>query len=430
MVIVSISNSYSKVQGLTVAEEKGLRNHISYTVGSYAGFYSGGFGPKKVSLLNKRGEFPTGLIYRVLDWLITGDVEFQVQDKRRMPPACAITGLQPQGYPPYPQQTAALKAALKAHRGIISMPTGTGKSKVIDMIATELRRRVLVVVPSLEIKKQLAPQLEWNKLVRVENIDNPELEELTDFDVLIIDEAHHVAAKTYRKLNKKAWNKIFFRFFLTATPFRNDTEETLLFESIAGEVIYQLDYQSAVKDGLIVPVVAHYIEVIPTNTDAYSWAEVYSELVTKNDARNLLLADVLLATCKPTLCLVKEVAHGKRIAELSGVPFVNGTDEESRQYIKDFNSGKIDKLIGTEGILGEGVDTKPCEIVIIAGLGKAKSAFMQKVGRAVRRHNGKESAKIILIKDISHKFTINHFNAQKKILLDEYGVKPTKLELA
>jgi superfamily II DNA or RNA helicase len=131
----------------------------------------------------------------------------------------------------------------------------------------------------------------------------------------------------------------------------------------------------------------------------------------------------------PTLTLVKEIAHGKALEKLSGVPFVNGQDAESRQYIADFNAGRLKALIGTTGVLGEGIDTRPCQYVIVAGLGKAKSAFMQQVGRSVRKYPGKETAKILIFKDKSHKWLANHFNAQKKILIDEYGSAPAKLEV-
>jgi superfamily II DNA or RNA helicase len=114
---------------------------------------------------------------------------------------------------------------------------------------------------------------------------------------------------------------------------------------------------------------------------------------------------------------------------MTGIPFANGQDEESRDFIRQFNSGGIKALIGTTGVLGEGVDTKPCEIVIIACLGKAKSAFMQQVGRAVRTYPGKESAKVVIIKDASHKFLSRHYAAQVAILKEEYGVTPQLITL-
>lgn len=428
VITITIDNSYSKIEGLTPSQEKELRSLLSYTINAQSAYFGRGYVRKK-SLLSKRREFPTGLLRRLNSFLIpTHKGPFRIIDKRHRPRANGISALTKA----YDWQIAAVLKALDARRGIISAPTGTGKSRVISLISQEINLRTLVVVPSLEIKKQLGEAVKGLKNVSVENIDNPRLKDMTDFDVLIIDEAHHVAAKTYQKLNKTAWTKIYYRFFLTATPFRNDTEEQLLFESIAGEVIYKLDYQTAIKEGYIVPIEPYYLEIPKQPTDAYTYREVYNELVINHEARNREIGNILLRLqdgLASTLCLVKEVQHGRILSDLTGVPFACGEDEYSRQYISQFKQGKIPVLIGTTGILGEGVDTKPCEYIVIAGLGKAKSHFMQQVGRAVRKYPGKESAKVILIKDRSHRFLMRHFNEQKKILLDEYGVVPVKLEI-
>lgn len=432
MIQVLINNSYSKITGLNAKQEKQLKKELSYLIGG-KGSYFNNFGPTYRSLLDKKGSFPTGLLKRVRTYLQTNNIEYGLFDNRSIPKLRKPKDIQT--VKPYEDQLKAVSAALNRKQGIISMPTGTGKSLVIALIAGCLNVRTIIVVPSLEIKQQLRMSL-LNALgsmhnIIVENIDSTALQSLTDFECLIIDEAHHSAAKTYQKLNKTKWINAYYRFFLTATPFRNDTEETMLFESIAGEVIYKLDYITAISKGYIVPVESYYIELPKQKTDAYTWAEVYKELVVENKDRNLAISILLTSfinTGKSTLCLVKEVKHGKILSELTGTPFVSGADQESRDYIRQFNNGELKVLIGTTGILGEGIDTKPCEYVIIAGLGKAKSQFMQQIGRAVRKYPGKESAKIILIKDKSHKFCARHFTEQCKILIEEYGSKPIKLE--
>lgn len=438
MIIVTIDNSYSSISGLSAVQEKELKELLSYEVGTQAAFFAGGHRPRKKSLLGRKGEFPTGLAPRAVGHLLDKDLKFEIKDLREVPKSDK-DGKSSQAFTfsnnPYRAQTDAILAAKKAQRGIISMPTGTGKSFVIALLAVTFDVKTLIVVPSLEIKKQLITSLlecfGTLRFITVENIDSSTLPTRTDFDCLIIDEAHHSAAKTYQKLNKTAWKDIYYRFFLTATPFRNNPEETLLFESIAGQVIYELSYKEAIEEGYIVPVEAYYYELSKIDNDYYTWGEVYSKLIVKNETRNLEISRLLLklnAKSKATLCLVKEVAHGQALADTTGLPFVNGTDDESRHYIKAFNKGEIKVLIGTTGILGEGVDTKPCEYVVIAGLGKAKSAFMQNVGRAVRKYPGKESAKAILFRDRSHRFCLRHFREQVKILKDEYGISPIRLE--
>lgn len=431
MVTLTVGNSYSKLEGLKTAEFNALRKILSYESDPQAAYFSGGFSRPKY-LIDKYGSFPTGLLARVKAFLLVKEIPCTLVAtlfEPRPPGSYLIKGVTP-----YPAQNAACIAAVKAHRGIISMPTGSGKSLVIALIASRLNVKTLVVVPSIEIKKQLREALRGflgpKHRVTVENADSKILENDTAYDCLIIDEAHHVAAATYQRLNKQRWHGIYYRFFLTATPFRNQAQEQLLFEGIAGQLIYQLTYKEAVEKGYIVPVEAYYVDCPKQPTEGYTYAQVYSELVTNNEPRNQLIASLLEGLSQSaTLCLVKEIKHGEELAALTGIPFANGKDEESRAYIELFNKGKIKQLLGTEGILSEGVDTKPCEYVVICGLGKAKSSFMQKVGRTVRVYPGKTSGKVVIFRDPSHKWTLKHYKEQVKILKDEYGIQTIKLDV-
>jgi DNA repair protein RadD len=424
LITLAIGNSYSRIIGMNPKQERELREILSYSIDSKASYFSGYYGPKKKTLLTKRGEFPTGLLHRLPKW------EMRIVDQRKQPTLQKPADFK---FRPYEDQGLAANAAIDNHQGTISMPTGSGKSLVIALIASRLNVSTLVVVPTLEIKKQLTQSLTealgTKHKVVVENIDSSRLLNLTSFDCLIIDEAHHSAAKTYQRLNKTAWTGIYYRFFLTATPFRNNSDENLLFEAIAGRLIYKLDYKRAVKNGYIVPVEAYYIEIPKQHTDAYTYQEVYKELVVNNKLRNDVLRRLLgslLTVNKSTLCLVKEIQHGKHLEPFK---FVSGEDESSRGLIQEFNNGDQKVLVGTEGIMSEGIDTRACEYVILAGLGRAKSRFMQAVGRCLRKYPYKETGKIILIRDSSHKYLLRHFREQCKVLKEEYNVIPQKLDI-
>lgn len=430
MVTITLGNSISLIQGLSAELDKALREHLSYKIGS---FHSA-FGVRKKSMLSKRGEFLTGLSERIMIFLAINGVKPKIINKKT--PFNKKPSIKPVlPHTPYQQQNEAAAWAI-LNNGIISMTTGSGKSTVIALIAAQLNVKTLVVVPTLNLKKQLTASLlealKGKSDIVVENIDSSRLKTMTNFDLLIIDEMHHSAAKTYQTLNKRVWNNIPRRVGLTATPFRNNPEENLLLESICGPVLYELPYKQAATQGLVAKLEAYYYEVVPTPTEAHTWAQVYSELVVNNDKRNETIALTMLrlnASQKSTLCLVKEVAHGRKLAEMTGFPLITGEDEESRDYIRQFNNGEIMAVIATTGMCGEGVDTRACEYVIIAGLGKAKSQLMQQFGRAVRNYPGKDSGKIVLFRDKSHRFTLRHYRDQAKILKDEYGIIPVKLEI-
>jgi len=437
MILLEINNSSCKITGLTAQEHKKLADLMSYQVDAQAAFFSRNHRSRKRTLLDKKGVFPTGLLY-IAEAHLTG-VRHVVKDHRKRPVAIPGRFDVALEHTPYWEQAEAAIACQEASRGIVVAPTGCGKSVIAALIISQIQTRTLVVVPSLELKRQLTQALAaafpnatvggLGKDIAIENVDALDPNTVCDYDCVIIDEFHHSGAKTYRNLNKKAWVNVYYRFGLTATPFRSNEDERLLLESVLSEVIYRIDYKTAVDKGYIVPLEAYYVEVPKTTTDGYSWAQVYKDLVVNNSVRNEVIRGLLtkLDTAGvPTLCLVKEIEHGEKFANFK---FANGQDEDCKHLITLFNRAILTTLIGTTGVLGEGVDTKPAEYVIIAGLGKSKNAFMQQVGRGFRRYGNKQSCKVIIIKDNSHKWTRAHFAAQVKILKQEYGVTPIKIVL-
>lgn len=439
MVTLKIDNSISRIEGLDKQLFGKLRQVLSYSKDPTTQYMYGSYNARYY-LLNLKGFFPTGLLHYVLTFFKEKALVYSVEDLRRAPtPKKGIftIDLVNKGIVPYPEQISisALPKFFKA-RGVISACTGFGKSIAMALLVNELQLRTLIIVPNLVLKQQLTDSFKElfgnTDNITIENIDNAALPKMTDYDVLIIDEAHHVAAKTYRDLNKKAWNKIYHRYFFTATPYRSKAEEQMLFEAIAGGIIYRVGYPAAVKKGYICPVEAFYIEVpkITPTGNISSWPAMYNELVVNKDTRNTMISFLILKLqpAAPVLCLVKEIKHGEILSELTGVPFVSG-HADNKHLIEDFNAGRIRSLIGTSGVLGEGVDTKAAEFVILAGLGRSKPQFMQMVGRGVRRYPGKDSCKVIIVSDKSHKWTKSHFKEQCKILKEEYGVIPSKITL-
>lgn len=436
MVLLIVNNSFSKITGLTLGQLDQLRETLSYLSDSAAAFFSGGR-PRRNYLIGKRGDFSTGLLSKVLVELETNNIVYQVKDERIVPKGNVWKFDLRLPSTPYPLQTNAVEASTAWIRGILSMPTGSGKSWTMAMLINKLQLKTLVIVPNLELKRQLTDTFTQvfgsMKNITIENIASPSLFKHTDFDCLIIDEAHHAAAKTYRDLNKKAWGKIYYRYFFTATPFRASDEETLLMSSITGDILYEVDYKTALDSNMICPIQAYYIDLPKQQVSGNTWASVYNELVVNNEFRNNVIAQLVFTFKEAglkTLCLVKEIKHGENLQEKLVIAFANGQDEDTPLIIKTFNKPTgITALIGTTGVLGEGVDTKLAEYVVIAGLGKSKNAFMQQVGRVMRQAPNKLSGKVIIFRDKSHKFTLRHFNAQAKILKEEYGATLIKLEI-
>lgn len=449
MIRITIGNSYSRVEGLDKHQFYELREILSYRPNDQKSYFRGSKQVFKTYLIGIKGDFPTGLLYLTKKYLKDHKLSFTIKDTRTVPESF-IGGFDfSLPLTPYQEQIDVSKAALERHRGIISAPTGTGKTVMAALIINELQVTTLIVVPSLELKRQLLENFKaWfgNKFVgsleekapiTIENVDSLDPNVEIDYDCVIIDEFQHSAAKTYRLLNKKAWKNVYYRFGITATPFRTRDEEQILLESILSEVIYKLDYKTAVKKGYITPIEAYYVEIPKSNYEGYSYGEVYKELFVDNDTRNSLIAKViqsLWVSNKSSLILVNQIEHGERLKQISWekngiyVSFANGQDTSSKRMIQEFNEHDFPVLIGSQ-ILGEGVDTKPCEWVVLAGgSGKSRGALMQAVGRAVRKYPGKESAKVISFYDPSHKWFKKHHAFFIKTMKEEYGVVPIKIK--
>jgi superfamily II DNA or RNA helicase len=421
--LLEINNSFSRVLNLPKEAMALLREELSYEEDSFG--YKTGYGRVfRRYLIDRHGCFPSGLVARVLR-LFPG---LETKDLRIRPTTKTLVKWT--GPDPRPEQLEASRHILKGRIGI-EAATGSGKSIIIALMAQRVGVKTLVVVPNLGLKEQLTKTLNAclkPNLCIVENIDSPKLKKYTGFQALIIDEAHHAAAKSYRMLNKTAWKDIYYRAFCTGTFFRNQKTENLIFEGICGNPTYTLDYRKARNKGYILPVDAYVVNVVKTTTDGYTWSQVYNDLVVNNEHRNAQIASLLHdLNDKYSLCLVKEIKHGEILSELTGIPFANGQTEGSTELIQSLCRGTIKQLIATYGICGEGIDTVPVEYVIVAGLGKAKSAFQQQVGRSVRLHPGKDSGKIIIFNDPSHKWTKSHYAAQRKILIESYDATPVKL---
>lgn len=449
---ITVGNSISRIEFFTEDQFKLLKKHLSYVEKNHF-MWNNKHKHMVRRLIDKHGHFPTGLLYIVELLIKNHKWVANIHDERKRPninkKPSLFTGVHPT---PYPEQKEAAILAHKMGRGIIVAPTGCGKTRLAAEIINEIQAKTLIVVPSLELKNQVTEAMtgffgknfvgplskgKTKFFITVENVDQLEkLRTPPDVDCVIVDEFHRSGSKTYRNINKKLWNNVYYKLGLTATPFRSRAEEHILMESVLSRIIYNIPYESAVQSGYIVPMEGYYYDLEKYKSNFRKFAEAYKALVVEREDRNKLIVDLITNlhnAGKSTLVLVKQIEHGLKLQEKAlergiEVPFAQGINEDNKSIIEAFNSTKLHVLIGTSGVLGEGIDTRPCEYVILAGGGKSKNAFMQQCGRGFRRFKDKETCKIILFRDSSNKWLLDHFNSCKKHLAEEYALLPIKLE--
>src|SRR5688572_1425992 len=202
--------------------------------------------------------------------------------RRRIPPVPHRTGVQPEPPPTVPPPNAVQDAALEAlaatrasgnAAGLVVLATGLGKTWLSAYDTDRAKaQRVLFVAHREEILDQamrtyrtIRPHAVLGKYTGKEKSPKADvifasiqtlgrshhLQRFTpdEFDYIVVDEFHHAAASTYRRLIDHFTPK--FLLGLTATPERTDGASLL---SLCGEnLVYRCDLAEGIKRGLLAP---------------------------------------------------------------------------------------------------------------------------------------------------------------------------------
>jgi len=162
-----------------------------------------------------------------------------------------VTPLTPRSY-----QTEALAAWTEAgRRGVVALPTGAGKTVLAVMAMARVKRPALVVVPTIDLTRQWAGQLERFFGVSVGMLGGgcKEVLPLTvstydsavlmmefignRFGLVVFDECHHLPGAVNRFAASMCAAP--FRLGLSATPERDDGGDQVL-EELVGPLVYNI----------------------------------------------------------------------------------------------------------------------------------------------------------------------------------------------
>lgn len=358
--------------------------------------------------MNGHAAFNSGLSY-----LVEGVME--IEDKRcDTGPKLAFPWkkkpFDPRGY-----QQEAIDLCLQNWRGIINFATGMGKTLTALHLIRELRRKTLIVVPSDSIARQF-----YNELVEAFGEDRVGFygggkkkvrditvgiaasvvkytEDFTDLGCIIFDEVHHIAASTFFDIAKKLGD-VGRIYGLTATDYRSDGKDIMI-NAGCGKVLIKRDIKWGIENKFLAQP-KFTVREIPTSGVDFKNNKIkaYKEHVL-NDVvmKAQILKDIqdALAAGESVLCLVDEVAHGEELAKQTGLPFAQGKDKKSNQYVQDLNDGKIKGLIGTDGRIGEGTDTKRVDVLVLANFVASKGPVIQAIGRGLRIYGTKTECRVL-----------------------------------
>jgi superfamily II DNA or RNA helicase len=328
-------------------------------------------------------------------------------------------------------QNEAVHALIKNKGGILCMPTGSGKTITIIEYLKIMNGKSLVVVPTLDIKKQWENHELYN--LTVSTYQNPKLKDkkyLEQFNIICFDEAHHVSAKSlYNIAMKTHTNTILLG--CSATIKREDGEDMKI-QAALGEIVYEIPRKELIEKKWINNAKVYYLTPLfntPMAVKFMNYAEVYNSQIINNNFRNKLIVDAAIKEAtnnQKVLILVTQIDHGEKLLELFDeyettklnnhtIVFMTG---KSKDRDRDMNQYSI--IIAT-GIYDEGYDLPSLDCLILAAGGKSSIKLTQRIGRVLRLTPGKEPAHIYDFVD-RIKYLNTHYVKRRKILESEFEI--------
>lgn len=339
-------------------------------------------------------------------------------------------------------QKAAVAAALKTGHGILEMPPRSGKTRTMMEIHRQLSLPTIWLVPTDRIAKQtqrVAEEL-FGKHYSLHQVGSDGWEEAaakqlvittaataarlppkfwTSRLVLVVDEWHHAAARTYRNVVLKDCGHIFHRFGMTGTNFRSGDDE-LAMHALLSNVLYKVTSTDLAKAGflvptdvLFVPVKAGRIRVPGSDQSFISGHGKYG--IHEHKYRNQLVAHtaaVLAKEGKKVLVLVGTKEQGYQVlsvlkgllpdkadgAQFDKAEFVStdSTRKNIDKILDSFNTlaDEILVLVGTS-LVGEGVDLPVADALVYAKGESAEVGLLQAAYRVCTAIHGKPRATLV-----------------------------------
>jgi superfamily II DNA or RNA helicase len=349
---------------------------------------------------------------------------------------------------PRPYQEDALTAwRAEGCRGVVVLPTGSGKTLVGALAIAEAGLATLVVVPTIDLLRQWrralaealgrapdviglfgggAHEVQPITIITYESAAlHPEL--LRRFGLLIFDECHHLPAQTYRQIAEGAFTSL--RLGLSATPERADEEHRALERLIGPEV-----YRRAPDELATARYLASYDErqlTVALNSEdaaryeqaraAYNaylrehhiilsspadfqrkvlWAsarnpEARAAMLAWREARSLamnapakfaLLEELFARHAGERVLVFSEYnALVDEVSQRFCIPRITHKTaaEERRLILERFRDGRYLRLV-TGRVLNEGVDIPDCGIAIIVSGNATRREYIQRLGRVLR----------------------------------------------
>ena len=337
-----------------------------------------------------------------------------------------------------PYQQEALDAIVNnsvngINKQLVVLPTGAGKTVIFSNLPKikpdslpmlvlahrselldQARNKIIASNPELSVEIEQAERKAGKVDVVVASVatlgrnGTPRIEEYPNnyFKSIVIDEAHHAAAPSYRRVIDY-FNPPYL-LGVTATPQRSDSTRLI---DVFDEIVYYKSIQDLIQDGWLCPLVGYRVK---SNTDISNvqirngeYAQDQLEETIDNPERNahVVATYIALARNEKAIVFASGVRHAENLAlsfrqaSVETAVILGTTPREEREDILAKFAQKTVSVIVNVGVLTEGFDEPSVQAIILAKPTRSTLLYTQIVGRGTRLHESKTSCKIIDIAD-------------------------------
>ena len=350
-------------------------------------------------------------------------------------------------FEPRDYQLDGFHHALSYKKSLLVSPTASGKSLIIYLIVRALNVKTLIIVPTTSLVSQLYSDFQeygWDSVKYCHQVYAGQ-DKVSDKQVIIStwqsiyklnkktfepyrlvigDEAHGFKSKSLTTLMTKCVNAE-YRIGTTGTLDGTQTHKLVL-EGLFGKVYKVTSTAKLIDRKQLAPfrvdiIILKYPDVICEQFRKIKYADEL-EFIVGHEKRNKYIRNLVLSLKGNTLLLFRLVKkHGRilydMIKEESDVNrktfFVfGGTETETREQIRAIAEKERDAIIvASYGVFSTGINIRNLHNIVFASPSKSRIRNLQSIGRGLRLHDSKVSAKLYDIADDfdSRNHTIKHF---------------------
>ena len=299
----------------------------------------------------------------------------------------------------------------------ISLPCGSGKSQlIIEYIKTQKPTYAAIFVPTLLLLNQFKQILDKNNIYDYclvgtghnEKIDydsnlfvcvynSAHLLDDIEFDVIFIDEAHHIYRPEIYTDNETIFDDT------EEESFKNIINNIMTEKRIyLSATIDDADYEYSLRDAIDNKYLTDYDITIPVYDNDVTNKNIYDLIYNHPEYRHIL------AYCN-TCDKARELSNYLDKNNITSRFFDGTTPMKKREdYIKDFENGLI-RILVTVNILGEGINIKIADTCMFVDNRESKINVIQCIGRILRLHPEKLLSHIIIPTKCDDEKIINKF---------------------